>query len=102
MGYFHYEVERKERRLFIEKHLGYGEPIASVLFQSETSDRKRFNVLTDTGVVFIYNKDWHVVTVFIASYPQAMKIYCKAHGENPPEWMRQRFIEAARWKEYEP
>ena len=102
MGYYHFEVERKERRLFIEKHIGYGEPVATVNFKSETSDRTRINVLTDKGIIFIYNRDWHIVTIMIASYPQALKIYRKAHDEEPPEWMKSNFIEAARWKEYEP
>lgn len=98
----HYEYERKERRQFIAETIGFGNDIATVLHVSKTSNKERYNVLSDSGVVTVYEKSWKIVTVYIASYPQAIAIYRKCYGKEPSADLKNNFITAQRYKEIEP
>ena len=95
--------DRTARYDFIEKNIGFGEAVAVTVHKAETADRIRRNVLTDTGIVYVYPMhNWKLVTVFIAQYSQACAIYRKCHGTEAPEWMKDNFRTADRWKEWEP
>lgn len=99
---FHYEIERRERREFIERNIGLGETIATVKYKGKSSDRIRINTLSDTGIITVYETNWRIVTVHIANYDQACIIYKKAHHEEAPTWLKERFRTAMQWKQYEP
>lgn len=99
---FHYESERKERRKFIENTVGYGNSIATVFYKSKTSKRERINVLSDTGIITVYTKEWKIVTVLIASYTQACILYKEATGKEADKKLKEAFLLANQYKEYEP
>ena len=98
----HYEIERKARREFIAKNIGFGNDIATVFYISKTSRKERINVLSDTGIVTVYTKEWKIVTVYIATYPQAVTIYKKAIGKEPSDLLKSAFRKANQFKEIEP
>lgn len=99
---YHFEVERKARRIFIADNIGYGNIVATVRYRGKTSSRARINTLSDTGIITVYTEQWQVVTVHIANYEQACIIYRKAHGSEPPEYLKDKFRTAQQWKEFEP
>lgn len=99
---YHYETERKQRKIFIEKTIGYGEPVATVFRKSETSTKTRINVLSDTGVITVYTKDWYPVTVYIAGFSLACRTYRESTGEEPNEYLKNKFRLAQQYKELEP
>lgn len=99
---YHLNVERAARRSFIEKNIGYGEPVATTFFISKTSKKERINVLSDTGIITIYTKDWKPVTIYIANFSEACKIYEKAHGSAVPRYLVEKFRTAQQYKEFEP
>lgn len=98
----HYESERKKRREFIENTIGYGNSIATVFYTSKTSRKERINVLSDTGVITVYTKEWKIVTVLIASYSQACILYKEATKKEPSFHLKEAFRTAQQYKEYEP
>ena len=83
---YHYNIERKDRRDYIKKTVGIGKEICSMRYTSPTSKKESLNVLTDTGVIIVYNNEWIPVTVFIGNIRQTTAIYRKATGEKlvPP------------------
>lgn len=99
---FHVEVERRERLEFIQKNIGYGKPCAFVFHKSETARQAHREELSDTGILTVYAEDWSVITIHIASFPQAMAIYRKANKTEPPEWIKRQFQTAQRYKDIEP
>lgn len=98
----HYESERKKRREFIENTIGYGNSIATVFYTSKTSKKERINVLSDTGIITVYTKEWKIVTVLIASYAQACILYREATGKEADKKLKEAFLLANQYKEYEP
>lgn len=102
MNYFHYEIERRARREFIQKTIGEGEQIALIKRKSKTSDRVRINCLSNTGVVTIYTPDWHIVTIYIANFSEACFIYEQGTGEKPNRALIEAFQLAQQYKELEP
>lgn len=98
----HYESERRKRREFIENTIGYGNSIATVFYTSKTSKRERINVLSDTGVITVFTKEWKIVTVLIASYSQACILYRTATGKEANKQLKEAFLLANQYKEYEP
>ena len=83
---YHYNIERKNRRDYIEKTVTMGKEICSVRFTSPSSKKESLSVLTDTGVIIVYNDNWIPVTVFIGNIRQTTAMYRKATGEKlvPP------------------
>lgn len=99
---YHLEVERRERMEFIRKNIGFGEPCAFVFHQSKTAKKPHREELSDTGILTVYAEDWSIITIHIASFPQAMAIYRKSNKAEPPEWIKKQFQTAQRYKEIEP
>ena len=88
MNTYHFRVERKGRFEYIEATCGLGEEVVSEIFQSPTSTLPSYNTLTTTGVIIVRNVDTKkIVTMFIATMPQAMAIYRTATGGRLPDWL---------------
>lgn len=63
---YHFEVERKERREFIEQNIGFGQIIKKV-YRNHS-----WNCLTDTGVMMIIDED--ELTIITAYCPRVAEL----------------------------
>lgn len=67
---YHYKVERKERREFIEKEIGFGQIIKKVYHNGT------WNCLTDTGIMMILDDDQKtIITAFCPRVGQLKVFY---------------------------
>jgi len=62
---------------FIEKTVGIGNPVYTA---SDRKGRDCVNILTDTGIMIIQAFDGTVITMWIASLPQALDVFKRATG----------------------
>ena len=87
----HAKEDRKDRR-DIAKQIGIGKPVAEIRRDREGSNTQyAIQMLTDTGLIVIVGDDGKIITLYLATIPQAMAIYGKAHGTSrlPDQLYRQ-------------
>lgn len=55
----HYKKDRAERKAFIEAHIGFGKVVQIEVIDKGHKNGKEFHVLTNTGIIEVYNYFTH-------------------------------------------
>lgn len=81
----HFHDERMSRAVRVTRLVGLGHPIRQCLVDTGHRNGLEVHVLTDTGLVFVYNHESkELVTVLIAR-PGQVKRYYEPFGEDAPK-----------------
>ena len=87
MNTFHYDYERNERKAVIE-HIGEGKPILIMHdIDKGHPNGKECHVITDTGIVFIYNENSKKLITTLIARPAQIQRYYTMINEKAPAWL---------------
>lgn len=87
MDTMHYKNDKTVRIMVIEKYIGFGRDIFSAEVNRGHKNGTEIHVVTDTGIIKIYNaRTRRHVTDLIARPNQIKRVY-NAKGQYAPKWL---------------
>lgn len=87
MDTMHYKNDKAVRIMVIEKYIGFGRDIFSAEVNRGHKNGTEIHVVTDTGIIKIYNaRTRRHVTDLIARPNQIKRVY-NAKGQYAPKWL---------------
>lgn len=87
MNTFHYDYERNERKAVV-KRIGNGNPILIMHdIDKGHPNGKECHVITDTGIVFIYNENTKQLVTTLIARPAQIQRYYDMINKKAPVWL---------------
>ena len=80
----HFLNDRKTRNSLI-KYIGYGKPIFSTVIDKGHKNGPERHIITDTGIVFIINKNTEKLVTTLIARPGQIKKYYESQQQQAPE-----------------
>jgi hypothetical protein len=85
----HYAVDKNTavRRKIIEKYIGWGKDIFSAEVDRGHKNGTEIHVVTDSGIIRIYNARTHRYVTDLIARPNQIKRVYHAKGQYAPRWL---------------
>ena len=89
MDTLHYEMDKnvQVRHEVIEKYIGFGTDIFSAELDRGHKNGSEIHVVTDSGIIKIYNTRTHKHVTDIIARPNQIKRVYRAKGRYAPKWL---------------
>lgn len=81
----HFKNSRLVRFNRVEKEIGLGYAIRKCLVDTGHAKGQEIHIITDTGVIFVFNKGTKNLVTIMVARPKQIKRYYAPFGEEAPE-----------------